>query len=83
MHYRNHRFRAGETIDAVVRLLGRHDYTGAELAVMRVRFNALNGARVPRQGDTCRIPVVHTTVDDFGDLVVFPLECEPYPADEG
>lgn len=53
-----HQFRPTETIDAVMRLKGRHNYTPEELVILRKRFNELNGLVVPRPGDTFKIPLM-------------------------
>lgn len=62
MDYIQHTFRASETIDAVLKLRGRHDYTQEELVILRAKFNEVNGLRVPRAGDTFLLPVLHTDV---------------------
>lgn len=49
-----HTFRPSETIDAVLRLKGRHSYTHEEILVLRARFNELNGLNVPRPGQVFR-----------------------------
>ena len=59
-----HKFRPTETIDAVMRLKGRHNYTLEELVVLRARFNRLNGAIVPYPGDTFKIPLELLPIDD-------------------
>lgn len=64
-----HKFRPTETVDAVMRLLGRHNYTSAELVVLRKRFNELNGAIIPKPGEIFKIPLELITVDDFGSVV--------------
>jgi hypothetical protein len=53
-----HKFRPSETIDAVLRLKGRHNYTPEDLLVLRKRFNELNGLVVPHPGDTFKIPLL-------------------------
>jgi len=53
-----HRFRPTETIDAVMRLKGRHNYTLEELIILRERFNRLNGLHVPKVGDVYKIPIL-------------------------
>ena len=72
--YTLHKFRATETIDAVMRLLGRHSYTADEMLVLRKRFNELNGAVVPRPGDVYKIPLEGGVMDDFGTLVPRPVD---------
>lgn len=57
MNYVLHKFRPSETIDAVIRLKGRHSYTPEELRLLRVQFNEMNGLVVPRPGDTFKIPL--------------------------
>jgi hypothetical protein len=52
-----HKFRAGETIDAVIKLHGRHDFTPQELEVLHERYNELNGQKVPTPGETCKVPI--------------------------
>ena len=81
MYYALHKFRPTETIDAVMRLKGRHNYSKQELASLRVRFNELNGTVVPRVGDIYKIPLEQLTVDDYGTVVdvsvLFPVEPDP------
>jgi hypothetical protein len=67
-----HTFRPTETIDAVIRLLGRHSLTHAELAHMRVVFNDLNGKVVPRPGMTYKIPLPMEVTDDYGNVIDLP-----------
>jgi hypothetical protein len=56
--YVEHKFRPSETIDAVLRLRGRHNYTHEEIISLRARFNELNGLVVPKVGETFKIPVL-------------------------
>ena len=58
MNYTSHCFRAGETIDAIMRLKGRHDYTLEELIILRGKFNQMNGLHVPRTGEVYKIPLL-------------------------
>jgi hypothetical protein len=87
MQYILHRFRSGETINAVIRLRGRHNYTAAEVNDLQEKFNELNGTRVPRPGDTYKIPLEGLLVDDFGELVPVPTfattEDRPVVTDPG
>ena len=53
--YAFHTFRPGDTIDAVIRLKGRHNLTVAEMIPLREAFNQLNPPEVIRPGMTCRI----------------------------
>lgn len=55
-----------------MRLLGRHNYTPAELKVLRVVFNELNGPKVPRVGETFKIPLFA----DLGECVVVTTEAK-------
>ena len=57
VRYVLHCFRPSETIDAVFRLKGRHNLTKEEMLQLRERFNELNGAVVPRPGQTFKIPL--------------------------
>lgn len=67
MKYTLHTFRPTETIDAVVRLLGRHNYTREELIILRGYFNVLNENRSPRVGETFKIPILELPdADDDG-----------------
>ena len=68
--YTLHKFRASETIDAVMRLKGRHDYTREEILVLRIRFNELNGLVVPRPGDEYKIPLEASLVARLVDVPV-------------
>lgn len=77
MRYVLHTFRPTETIDAVLRLKGRHSLTHAELFHLRKAFNDLNGLIVPRPGMTYKIPAPFEITDDFGNVVdVTPPELE-------
>lgn len=67
--YTIHTFRPTETIDAVIRLKGRHDLTHEELSHLREAFDELNGKIVPRAGQTFKIPLPYETVDDMGNIV--------------
>lgn len=70
--YTTHTFRPTETIDAVIRLKGRHSLSHSELAYLRVVFDELNGKIVPRAGMSYKIPLPLETVDDFGNVVDVP-----------
>jgi len=72
MHYTLHKFRPGDTIDAVIRLKGRHDFTPTQIVEARVRFNEMNGSIVPRAGEVFKIPIPELVVDDFGDVIEVP-----------
>lgn len=69
MRYKLHTFRPTETIDAVIRLLGRHAYTAGEMKHMRRAFDKMNGFIVPRPGMVYKIPLPFEVTDDFGVLV--------------
>lgn len=69
MRYTLHTFRPTETIDAVIRLKGRHNLTKEQLIPLRQEFNRLNGFVVPRQGTTYKIPLPFDVTDDFGNVV--------------
>jgi len=58
MRFVLHTFRPTETIDAVFRLLGRHNYTREELKLLHVEFNTLNNNRVPKPGIEFKIPLL-------------------------
>ena len=77
-----HTFRPTETIDAVIRLKGRHNLTHEELLHLRVAFNAMNGRIVPKPGMTYKIPLPFETVDDFGEVVATPLPPTEPSSDE-
>lgn len=72
MLYVLHTFRPFETIDGVIRLLGRHNLSKSELIVLRQSFDDLNGKIVPRPGMTYKIPCPYETTDDFGNVVATP-----------
>lgn len=57
MSYVLHTFRPGDTIDAIIKLLGRHNLTPAEMIPLRQKFNLLNGELVVRPGMTFKIPI--------------------------
>jgi len=69
MNFILHKFRSGETIDAVIRLKGRHSYSHEEILALRKRFNELNGLIVPRPGQIFKIPLEGIGTDDFGNSV--------------
>lgn len=52
-----HTFRPSETIDAVIRLLGRHNLSHEELIPLRAEFNRMNDSTLPRPGMTMKIPL--------------------------
>ena len=83
-HYILHKFKPFDTIDAILRLRGRHNYTPEEIAILRGRFNELNGPVVPRAGDIFKIPLERVVVDDYGDMVdaSVPVPIESDPAHE-
>lgn len=60
MDFIEHKFRPSETIDAVLRLKGRHDHTPQDLVILRKRFNELNGTRVPHPGEVFKIPLLQS-----------------------
>lgn len=68
MRYTIHSFRPYETIDGVIKVLGRHNYSPAEMQTARQAFDELNGLIVPKPGMQYKIPLLDT-VDDFGNLV--------------
>lgn len=67
-----HVFRPTETIEAVMRLRGRHNLTKQQLCHLMVAFDELNGKVVPKPGMTYKIPLPFETVDDFGNVVYLP-----------
>lgn len=69
MNYLRHTFRPTETIDAVIRLLGRHNLSKTEMIPLRRAFDELNGLVVPRPGMEYKIPVPFEVTDDFGVVV--------------
>jgi hypothetical protein len=69
MRYVYHTFRPTETIDAVIRLLGRHNLTKAELVPLRRAFDELNGLVVPKPGMRYKIPCPFEVTDDHGNVV--------------
>ena len=76
-----HTFRPTETIDAVIRLLGRHNLTKAEMVPLRRAFDELNGLVVPKQGMTYKIPAPFAVTDDYGNVVDVTPE-EPTSTDQ-
>ena len=54
--FKLHTFRPGETIDAVIKLLDRHNLTPTEMILLRQKFNELNGDTLPRPGVEFKIP---------------------------
>ena len=64
-----HKFRASETIDAVIRLKGRHAYTKDEMHHLRRAFDEMNGKIVPKPGMVYKIPLPFEVTDEFGNVV--------------
>lgn len=78
MRYVYHTFRATETIDGVIRLLGRHAYTKEELDSLRKVFNEINETIVPRPGQRFKIPLPLEADDGFGNVLeVTPVLSNP------
>lgn len=69
MRFVLHTFRPTETIDGVIRLLGRHAYTKDEMRHLRRAFDKLNGLIVPKPGMVYKIPLPFETTDEFGNVV--------------
>jgi hypothetical protein len=69
MRFVLHTFRPTETIDGVIRLLGRHAYTKGEMRHLRKAFDRMNGMIVPKPGMTYKIPLPFEVTDDYGNLV--------------
>lgn len=67
MKYVWHTFGPKETIDAIIHLKNNHDRTYAEELHLRDVFNAMNGGTVPRQGDTCMIPILTRWEELYGE----------------
>lgn len=67
MRYVNHTFRPTETIDAVMRLLGRHNLTREELLPLRLAFAELNGNVIPKPGMTFKIPLPRDSTSASSD----------------
>ena len=82
MRYVLHTFRPSETIDAVIRLKGRHNLSHEQLKPLRQEFNRLNGFVVPRQGTTYKIPLPFDVTDDYGNVVDVTPELDEIPACE-
>lgn len=62
MEHVEHRFGPGETINAAIRKYNRQKMRNELVVELKSRFNELNENKVPRVGDTVKIPV-----HDFGD----------------
>ena len=58
MKYVEHIFRPSETISAVIRLLGRQNYTKDELSILLREFDRVNDKKVPHAGDLFLIPIL-------------------------
>jgi len=65
-----HTFRPGETIDAVIRLKGRHNLTQDEMAALRNAFNHLNPAEVLKPGMERKIPLCDGAVSQADGVEV-------------
>jgi hypothetical protein len=70
MRYTLHCFRPGDTIDAVLRVLGRHNLTQSELVALREQFNLLNDRALPRPGMTFKIPLPDDDRGQHGQVFV-------------
>ena len=62
-----HCFRPSETIEAVLRLKGRHNYTKEELRYLVKVFNELNGEILPRPGMTLKVPILTGSESEGGE----------------
>lgn len=69
MRFVLHTFRPTETIDAIIRLKGRHAYSKTEMKHLQRAFDDLNGKIVPKPGMTYKIPLPFETTDEFGNLI--------------
>lgn len=58
----------GQTIDAVIKLKGRHNLSLLEMNFLRQKFNELNGEQVIRPGMTCKIPLPDDEVENEGGI---------------
>ena len=58
MKYVQHTFGPTETIDAIILLKNMHDLTYAESLDCIAWYNVLNEAKVPRQGEIVKIPIL-------------------------
>lgn len=67
--YTYHTFRPFETIDAIIKLKGRHNLTSEEMIPLRLAFDELNGFKVPKSGMTYKIPTLFEAIDDFGNVI--------------
>ena len=65
-----HTFRPGETIDAVIRLKGRHNLTADEMVSLREAFNRLNPAEVLKPGMERKIPLCEGSVSQADGIEV-------------
>ncbi len=63
-----HCFRPTETIEAVLRLVGRHNYTKEELRYLVKVFNELNGEILPRPGMMLKVPVMPGPESEGGEI---------------
>lgn len=61
-----HCFRPSETIEAVLRLKGRHNYTRQDLQTLMRQFDALNGPVIVRPGMTLKIPLLDPPAESEG-----------------
>ncbi len=82
-NYVIHTFRPSETIEAVMRLKGRHNLSKQQLRHLMVAFDELNGRTVPKPGMSYKIPLPFETVDDFGNVVYLPEPALPPVESEG
>lgn len=66
-----HNFGPNQTIDAVIDLKNRHNISKVELMDLRTWYNVMNKGRVPRPGETVKIPILdrhkqHYTLQELG-----------------
>jgi hypothetical protein len=53
-----HMFKAGETVEAVIKKVNCHDVMGEELAELLQKYHEINGSHVPRAATQALIPVL-------------------------
>lgn len=61
----SHTFRPGETVEAILKKINRHDVTESELRKLLIDYHTLNGSEVPRAGTQVKIPMLtrHTGLE--------------------
>jgi hypothetical protein len=67
MKTKDHMFGFGETIQGIIRKYNLHNMPQEVINLLSAEFNRLNGEKVPRVGQTFRIPLYYNENDEIPD----------------